>query len=48
LDRLNDDGRKKTRCTEITLAKWNVVQTMLKPRRMNEIGTRRRGRPRKR
>jgi len=24
LDRLNDDGRKKTRYTEITLATWNV------------------------
>jgi len=23
LDRLNDDGRKKTRYTEITLAAWN-------------------------
>ena len=35
LDRLNDDGRKKTRYTEITLATWNV-QTMLKPGRMKE------------
>ena len=29
LDRLNDDGRKKTRYTEITLATWNV-QTMVR------------------
>ena len=36
LDRLNDDGRKKTRYTEIALATWNV-QTMLKPGRMKEI-----------
>jgi len=36
LGRLNDDGRKKTRYTEITLAAWNV-QTMLKPGRMKEI-----------
>jgi hypothetical protein len=35
LDRLNDDGRKKTRYTEITLATWNVL-TMLKPGRMKE------------
>jgi len=58
LDRLNYDGRKKVRYTEITLATWNV-QTMIKPGRMKEIMeetgkeivvvvTRRRGRPRKR
>jgi len=29
LDRFNDDGWKRTRYTEITLATWNV-QTMLK------------------
>ena len=29
LDRLNNDGRKKTRYTEITLATWNV-QTMVR------------------
>ena len=28
LDRLNDDGRKKTRYTEITLATWNVQERM--------------------
>jgi len=36
LDRFNDDGQKRTKCTEITLATWNV-QTMLKPGRMKEI-----------
>ena len=36
LDSLNDDGRKKTRCTEITLATWKL-QTALKPGRMKEI-----------
>jgi hypothetical protein len=36
LDRFNDDGRKRTKDTKITLATWNV-QTVLKPGRMKEI-----------
>ena len=36
LDRLNDDGRKKAGCTEITLGTWNV-QTVLKHGRMKGI-----------
>ena len=39
LHRLNNDGRKKTRRTEITLTAWNV-QTMLKLGRMKEIAKR--------
>ena len=30
LDRFNNDGQKRTRYTEITLATWNI-QTMLQP-----------------
>jgi hypothetical protein len=36
LDRFNDDGRKRTKDTKITLATWNV-QTTLKPGRLKEI-----------
>ena len=36
LDRLNNNGQKWTRYTEITLATWNV-QTMLKLGRTKEI-----------
>jgi hypothetical protein len=33
LDRFNDDGRKRTKDTKITLATWNV-QTLLKTGKM--------------
>jgi hypothetical protein len=36
LDRFNDDGQKRTRYTEITVATWNV-QTMLQPGKIKEI-----------
>jgi hypothetical protein len=36
LDRFNNDGRKRTKHTEITQATWNV-QTMLKRGRMKGI-----------
>ena len=35
LDRLNDDGRKRDKYTEITLATWNV-QTMIKLGRVRQ------------
>jgi nitrogen regulatory protein PII len=36
LDRFNDDGQKRTRHTEITLATWNI-QTILQPGKMKKI-----------
>jgi hypothetical protein len=36
LDGFNGDGRKRTKHTETTLAKWNI-HTMLKPGKMKEI-----------
>jgi hypothetical protein len=36
LDRFDDDGWKRTKYTEITLATWNI-QTTLKPGRIKEI-----------
>jgi hypothetical protein len=35
LDRFNDDGQKRTRYTEITIATWNI-QTILQPGKMKK------------
>jgi len=40
LDRFNDDGRKRTKDTKITLATWNA-QTMLVERDLQVLGVRR-------
>jgi hypothetical protein len=40
LDRFNDDGRKRTRHTEITLATWNKRSSSAGSEKMDRVGDR--------